>query len=98
MLWQEMHAGPRLRRRVPPVNNSSPRRAEACMAAGMGCTTDAGCAEAAIEKIARSATTVPAHPLFFEYLSAAMSRVELSLIVCRYVCGSDPTVNIVYVF
>jgi len=79
MLWQEMHAGPRLRRRVLPANNSSPRCAEACVASGTGCTTDVGWAEAAIEKIAMSAPTVPPDRFFFEQL-AGTSRVGLSLI------------------
>jgi hypothetical protein len=98
MLWQEMHAGPRLRRRVLPVNTSSPRCAEACVGSGMVCATGVGWAEPAIEKIARSATAAPPYPSFFEHLLAGTSRVGLSLIVCRHVWGSGPTVNIVYAF
>ena len=65
MLWQEMQAGPRLRKRVLPVNNASPRGAEPCAAAGAGCVTGAGWAEPIRGSIAKSATIATLRRLFF---------------------------------
>jgi hypothetical protein len=61
----------------------------------MGCATDVGWAEPAIEKIAISATDAPPYPFFLEHRLAGTSRVELSLIVYRLVWSSRPTVIIV---